>query len=76
VSDARLQLNYCGRLLGELSRHILDDAEDSVSVFRYSSELIKFMNEHEVYDATKVRDLLHDMVEEALNQLDAEQGAA
>jgi hypothetical protein len=71
-----LQLNYCGRLLGELSKHMLDDAVFSVSVFRYSDELIKFMNEYEVYNPTEVRDLLHDMVEEALNQLDAEQGAA
>jgi hypothetical protein len=56
------------RLLGEFMPHMLDDVDGTIPAFRYSDELIQFINEHEVYDPTIARDLVHYIVEDLLDE--------
>jgi hypothetical protein len=64
MQDVQTILNSYDRLLSEFSEHMLDDTEGTIPAFRYSDELIEFMNENEVYEPTAARDLVHDIIED------------
>lgn len=64
------RLNEYARLLGELNEHY-DEELDCVVVFRYSEELIRAMNEHEVYSPDDAWLVFADKIDELLNELAA-----
>jgi hypothetical protein len=70
VKDAYVRLNEYARLLSELNEHY-DENLDRVVVFRYSDELIRAMNEHEVYSPDDAWLVFADRIDELLNELAA-----
>ena len=64
------RLNTYARLLSELNDHYEEDL-DCVVDFRYSDELIRAMNEHEVYCPDDAWLVLADRIDELLNELAA-----
>ena len=64
------RLNTYARLLSELNDHYEEDL-DCVVVFRYSDELIRAMNEHEVYCPDDAWLVFTDRIDELLNELAA-----
>ena len=64
------RLNTYARLLSELNDHYEEDL-DCVVVFRYSDELIRAMNEHEVYSPDDAWLVFADRIDELLNELAA-----
>jgi hypothetical protein len=63
VKDAYVRLNEYARLLSELNEHY-DENLDRVVVFWYSDELIRAMNEHEVYSPDDARLVFADRIDE------------
>jgi hypothetical protein len=70
VTEAYARLNEYARLLSELNEHYDEDL-DRVAVFRYSDELIRAMNEHEVYSPGGAWLVFADKIDELLNELAA-----
>ena len=70
MKDAYAQLNEYARLLSELNEHY-DESLDRVVVFRYSEELIRAMNEHEVYSPDDAWLEFAEKIDELLNELAA-----
>ncbi len=70
MKGAYARLNGYARLLSELNEHY-DESLDRVMVFRYSDELIRAMNEHEVYSPDDAWLVFADMIDELLNELAA-----
>jgi hypothetical protein len=70
VKYAYARLNEYARLLSELNEHYDEDL-DRVVVFRYSDELIRAMNEHEVYSPDDAWLVFADRIDELLNELAA-----
>lgn len=70
VKDAYVRLNEYARLLSELNEHY-DENLDCVVVFRYSDELIRAMNKHEVYSPDDAWLMFADRIDELLNELAA-----
>ena len=70
VKDAYVRLNEYARLLSELNEHY-DENLDRVVVFWYSEELIRAMNEHEVYSPDDAWLVFADRIDELLNELAA-----
>ena len=70
VKDAYVRLNEYARLLSELNEHY-DENLDRVVVFWYSDELIRAMNEHEVYSPDDAWLVFADRIDELLNELAA-----
>ena len=68
VKDAYTQLNQYARLLSELNEYY-DENLDRIAVFRYSDELIKAMNEHEVYNPDDAWLVFADKIDELLEEL-------
>jgi hypothetical protein len=68
VKDAHARLNEYARLLSELNEHYDGDL-DRVVVFRYSDELIRAMNEHEVYSPDDAWLVFAEVIDELLNEL-------
>jgi hypothetical protein len=68
VKDAYVRLNEYARLLSELNEHY-DENLDRVVVFWYSEELIRAMNEHEVYSPDDAWLVFADRIDELLNEL-------
>ena len=68
MKDAYTQLNQYARLLSELNEYY-DENLDRIAVFRYSDELIKAMNEHEVYNPDDAWLVLADKIDELLEEL-------
>lgn len=64
------RLNNYARLLSELNDHYEEDL-DCVVVFRYSEELIRAMNEHEVYSPDDAWLVFAERIDELLNELAA-----
>jgi hypothetical protein len=64
------RLNTYARLLSELNDHYEEDL-DCVVVFRYSEELIRAMNEHEVYSPDDAWLEFAEKIDELLNELAA-----
>lgn len=69
TKDTQATLVKYDRLLAELGQHMRDDAAGTIPAFRYSDGLIEFMREHEVYEPTAARNLVHDVIEELLDDL-------
>jgi hypothetical protein len=67
---AYARLNEYARLLSELSEHYDEDL-DRVVVFRYSDELIRTINEHEVYSPDEAWLVFTEKIDELLNELAA-----
>jgi len=70
VKDAYVRLNAYAQLLSELNEHYDEDL-DCVVVFRYSDELIRAMNEHEIYSPDDAWLVFADVIDELLNDLTA-----
>jgi hypothetical protein len=70
MKDTYARLNTYARLLSELNDHYEEDL-DCVVVFRYSDELIRAMNEHEVYSPDDAWLVFADRIDELLNELAA-----
>jgi hypothetical protein len=70
VKDAYVRLNEYAHLLSELNEHY-DENLDCVVVFRYSDELIRARNEHEVYSPDDAWLVFADVIDELLNDLAA-----
>jgi len=70
VKDEYMRLNEYARLLSELSEHY-DEELDRVMVFGYSEELIRAMNEHEVYSPDDAWIVFDGVIDELLNELAA-----
>ena len=68
MKDAYTQLNQYARLLSELNEYY-DENLDRIAVFRYSDELIKAMNEHEVYNPDDAWLVFADKIDELLEEL-------
>ena len=63
VKGTYVRLNEYARLLSELNEHY-DENLDRVVVFWYSDELIRAMNEHEVYSPDDARLVFADRIDE------------
>ena len=70
MKDAYVRLNAYAQLLSELNEHYDEDL-DCVVVFRYSDELIRAMNEHEIYSPDDAWLVFADVIDELLNDLTA-----
>jgi hypothetical protein len=70
VKGAYGRLNEYARWLSELNEHY-DEVLDRVVVFRYSDELMRAMNEHEVYSPDDAWLVFADKIDELLNELAA-----
>jgi hypothetical protein len=70
VKGTYARLNNYARLLSELNDHYEEDL-DCVVVFRYSEELIRAMNEHEVYSPDDAWLVFAERIDELLNELAA-----
>jgi hypothetical protein len=70
VKGTYTRLNNYARLLSELNDHYEEDL-DCVVVFRYSEELIRAMNEHEVYSPDDAWLVFAERIDELLNELAA-----
>ena len=68
MKDTYARLNTYARLLSELNDHYEEDL-DCVVVFRYSDELIRAMNEHEVYSPDDAWIVFADRIDELLSEL-------
>jgi hypothetical protein len=68
MKDAHVRLNKYARLLSELNDHYDEDL-DRVVVFRYSEELIRAMNEHEVYSPDDAWIVFANRIDELLSEL-------
>jgi hypothetical protein len=70
VKGTYARLNNYARLLSELNDNYEEDL-DCVVVFRYSDELIRAMNEHEVYSPDDAWLVFAERIDELLNELAA-----
>ena len=68
MKDAYTQLNRYARMLSELNDHY-DENLDCIAVFRYSDELIRAMNEHEVYSPDDAWLVFADRIDKLLEEL-------
>lgn len=68
MKGAYARLNEYARLLSELNEHYDKDL-DRVVVFRYSDELIRAMNQHEVYNPDDAWLVFANKIDELLNEL-------
>ena len=68
MKDAYTRLDQYAQLLSELNDHYDEDL-DRIVVFRYSDELVRAMNEHEVYNPDDAWLVFADRIDELLEEL-------
>ena len=68
MNNAYTRLDQYAQLLSELNDHYVKDL-DRIVVFRYSDELVRAMNEHEVYSSDDAWLVFADRIDELLEEL-------
>ena len=68
MNNAYTLLDQYAQLLSELNDHYDEDL-DRIVVFRYSDELLRAMNEHEVYNPDDAWLVFADRIDELLEEL-------
>ena len=68
MNNAYTRLDQYAQLLSELNDHYVKDL-DRIVVFRYSDELVRAMNEHEVYNSDDAWLVFADRIDELLEEL-------
>ena len=68
MKDAYTRLDHYARLLSELNDHYDEDL-DRIVAFRYSDELVRAMNENEVYNSDDAWLVFADRIDELLEEL-------
>ena len=68
MNNAYTRLDQYAQLLSELNDHYVKDL-DRIVVFRYSDELVRAMNEHEVYNPDDAWLVFADRIDELLEEL-------
>ena len=68
MNNAYTQLDQYAQLLSELNDHYDEDL-GRIVVFRYSDELVRAMNEHEVYNPDDAWLVFADRIDELLEEL-------
>ena len=68
MNNAYTRLDQYAQLLSELNDHY-DENLDRIVVFRYSDELLRAMNEHEVYNPDDAWLVFADRIDELLEEL-------